>query len=224
MRDIDDERAALAAERAAIAKERAALESERSSLSQRRVNKQEEGPRTLQVLPGLTKTITRLGVGPCPTKNQLVHIEYEVKLAKTGELVNIIGERMKKSTANTFAFHQAFNLGEEPLRCPSCFDRTVATMQAGEICTVQSLPYYFYGEKGMNDVPGDAHVELTIHLSSFSDDNREPLRNSTLILAFLAFLSVVFILSGFQMPSSSLFAPNVLSDDEGRWPVEGVRL
>lgn len=201
---VEDERAKLAAERAAVAAERVALNVERSVLTQRKQvlkdSSSEEAPskegQTVQILPGLTKTIMRQGRGPTPTAGQLVRIDYEVRVAHgaqagAGMLFNIIGQRqlVKSEPAGRLALHQAFNLGDVPLRCPIMFDSTVATMQAGELCTVTSLPCYAFRERGMNDFPGDSPVELEIYLADFEDDERQPLSN------FAVFLILFFITS-----------------------------
>ena len=205
---LEDERAALAAERAAIAAERTALNVERSSvLTQRKHvltnSSSEEAPskegQTVHILPGLTKTIKRQGRGPTPTAGQLVKIDYEVRVtngaqAGAGMLFNIIGQRQlaKREPSGRLALNQAFNLGDVPLKCPIMFDSTVATMQAGELCTVTSLPCYAFREKGMNDVPGDSHVELQIYLAEFEDDERQPLSNFTVFLILFCITSMCY--------------------------------
>jgi hypothetical protein len=211
---IEDERAVLAAERAAVAAERAALNVERSVLTQRKQvlkdSSSEEAPskegQTVQILPGLTKTIMRQGRGPTPTAGQLVRIEYEVRVtngaqAGAGMIFNIIGQRqlVKREPAGRLALRQAFNLGDVPLRCPIMFDSTVATMQAGELCTVTSLPCYAFRERGMNDVPGDSHVELEIYLADFEDDERQPLSNFTVFL-ILFFITAMCYYARQEMP------------------------
>ena len=205
---LEDERAALAAERAAIAAERTALNVERSSvLTQRKHvltnSSSEEAPskegQTVHILPGLTKTIKRQGRGPTPTAGQLVRIDYEVRMANgaqagAGMLFNIIGQRQleKREPSGRLALNQAFNLGDVPLKCPIMFDSTVATMQAGELCTVTSLPCYAFRERGMNDVPGDSHVELQIYLAEFEDDERQPLSNFTVFLILFCITSMCY--------------------------------
>ena len=205
---LEDERAALAAERAAIAAERTALNVERSSvLTQRKhvltKSSSEEAPskegQTVHILPGLTKTIKRQGRGPTPTAGQLVRIDYEVRVANgaqagAGMLFNIIGQRQleKREPSGRLALNQAFNLGDVPLKCPIMFDSTVATMQAGELCTVTSLPCYAFRERGMNDVPGDSHVELQIYLAEFEDDERQPLSNFTVFLILFCITAMCY--------------------------------
>jgi hypothetical protein len=72
-----------------------------------------------------------------------------------------------------------------------------------QLAQVTSIGYYAF-EKGKNDVPRDADVSLEIYLISFGDDEREPIRNSTLLLFFAAFLLLLYVVNGGQMPSTGL--------------------
>ena len=77
-------------------------------------------------------------------------------------------------------------------------------MPISQVAEVNSIGYYAF-EKGKNDVPSDADVDVEICLLRFADDNREPISNITLLLGVAAFVLLLFVLNGGEIPLMRAF-------------------
>ena len=133
--------------------------------------------KTVEIRPGLTKTIDKQGTGDYPQAGDMVQVHY------TGMLDN--GQVFDSSRTRGKPIKFRLGFGE----VIKGWDLGVEAMSIKESATLRIPPEYGYGNNAMGTIPANSNLTFKMELVSATDDTYSWVKYQVLaLLIFIGFL------------------------------------